>query len=249
MTLHPDSVRLSLFSLVPAVLLVVQSGCSKEVTAHPGKHARASGSTIERDSLQGVPHSKSDAASYSGTDARGVPHYLKRSLSPDDQRVLRDVYGIVSPSHLYISDSTPQGLLKYDPEPKPCATCYVNSYRIGFVSVRKARESWDELQRRVRGLRRSSFPASSLISSSSVTAMDPDVRDEVRQMLDAARRAGFELRVVSTYRSPEQEAVLMADGGGRTHTLTSLHSYGRALDVRIGDGNLKNPSTRRGWIA
>src|SRR2546423_10299162 len=41
----------------------------------------------------------------------------------------------------------------------------------------------------------------------------------------------------------------MREGGGRTHTLTSLHSYGRAIDVRIDDGRLGNPSTRRHWIA
>jgi hypothetical protein len=79
--------------------------------------------------------------------------------------------------------------------------------------------------------------------------MDPAVQDEVSQMLDAARRAGYRLRVVSTYRSPQQEAILMAEGRGRTHTLTSLHSYGRAIDVRVADGNLNNPSTRRSWIA
>ena len=64
---------------------------------------------------------------------------------------------------------------------------------------------WDELERRVRTLHRSSFPPSSLVSSNSVSAMDPDVQDEVRQMLDGARRAGFQLRVVSTYRSSQQE--------------------------------------------
>jgi hypothetical protein len=79
--------------------------------------------------------------------------------------------------------------------------------------------------------------------------MDPDVQDEVNQMLAAARRAGFAVHVASTYRSLEQEALVMAGGGGRTHTLTSLHSYGRALDIRIGDGNLGNSATRRSWIA
>ena len=214
------------------LLLVLQGGCGGEVTAHPS-----------------VKRSRTDADSYSGTDARGIPHYLTRPVSDDGRRILRQAFGVVSASHLYLSDSTPGGMLKYDPELKPCLTCYVNSYRIGYVSIRKPGESWDELQRRVRGLRRSSFPPSSLVTSSSVSAMDPDVQDEVRQMLDAARGAGFRLRIVATYRSPEQEAVLMAEGRGRTHTLTSLHSYGRAIDLSIGDGNLGNPSTRRSWIA
>jgi hypothetical protein len=41
----------------------------------------------------------------------------------------------------------------------------------------------------------------------------------------------------------------MAMGGGRTMTLTSLHSYGRAIDVVIGDGNLRRRTTRAEWVA
>jgi hypothetical protein len=32
-------------------------------------------------------------------------------------------------------------------------------------------------------------------------------------------------------------------------TLTSLHSYGRAIDVVVGDGNLGRRATRQQWIA
>lgn len=48
-------------------------------------------------------------------------------------------------------------------------------------------------------------------------------------MLRDARAAGFRIEVTATHRSPLQEAFLMAKGGGRTHTLTSNHSYGHAL--------------------
>ena len=41
----------------------------------------------------------------------------------------------------------------------------------------------------------------------------------------------------------------MAEGQGRTHTLTSNHSYGRALDIVIDDGNRANEHTRRNGIA
>jgi hypothetical protein len=41
----------------------------------------------------------------------------------------------------------------------------------------------------------------------------------------------------------------MAIGGGRTFTLTSLHSYGRAIDVVVGDGNLRRRATRAQWVA
>ncbi|MDQ6688956.1 MAG: DUF882 domain-containing protein [Gemmatimonadota bacterium] len=241
--------RLNRSALIPVLLLGVLSSCGREATAHPAKKWGVGTSAARRDSTQGTRRSPRDVVTYSGTDTHGVPHYLTRGLSEDARRALRDAYGIASPSHLYISDSTPDGLLKYDPRPKPCSTCYVNSYRIGFLSIRKHGESWDQLERRVRTLHRTSFSPSSLVSSNSVSTMDPDVQAEVGQMLDAGRRAGFQLRVVSTYRSPQQEAILMAEGGGRTHTLTSLHSYGRAIDIRIGDGNLNNSSTRRNWIA
>lgn len=187
--------------------------------------------------------------SYAGTDIRGVPHYFRGRLGAPEIRALREAFGVVSTSHLYISDSTRSGLLKYDTQVKTCSTCYVNSYRVGFVSIRKKGESWEDLERRTRSTNRRSFPASSLVASNSVAAMDPDVQGEVIEMLDAARKAGFAVHVVATYRSPELEAVLMAEGQGRTHTLTSLHSYGRAIDVQIGDGNLNNPNTRGRWIA
>jgi hypothetical protein len=187
---------------------------------------------------------------YTGTDARGIPHYARRTFSDEERRLLRDTYGIEEPSRLYVSDSTEDGLLKYDTRLKRCRTCYVNSYRVGFISVRRPRESWEQAERRVRAMRRRDFTAAARASSSTSTAaLDPDIRGDVERMLADARRAGFALRVAATYRSPEHEAYLMAIGGGRTYTLTSLHSYGRAIDVVVGDGNLGRRATRTQWIA
>jgi hypothetical protein len=98
-------------------------------------------------------------------------------------------------------------------------------------------------------MRRSSFPPLSLVTTSSLNALDPDIQDEVKEMLDTARRSGFDLHVVTTYRSPQFEALLMAEGRGRTYTLTSLHSYGRAIDIRVGDGNPNHRATRTEWVA
>ncbi len=187
---------------------------------------------------------------YTGTDARGIPHYARRSFTDEERRLLRDIYGVENPDRLYVSDSTEDGLLKYDTRVKRCRTCYVNSYRVGFISVRRPGESWEQAERRVRAMRRRDFPAAARASSNKSTAdLDPDIRADVERMLADARRAGFALRVVATYRSPEHEAYLMAMGGGRTHTLTSLHSYGRAIDIVVGDGNLGRKATRARWIA
>ncbi|MGH7603794.1 MAG: DUF882 domain-containing protein [Gemmatimonadaceae bacterium] len=223
-------------------------GCRRDATADAATKSGEAGAQISGKAFSSVVH-QIQPARYSGSDVRGVPNYFEGNLSADASRVLRQAFGVVVPNHLYISDSSRAGLLKYDPQIKRCATCYVNSYRIGFVSIRRPGESWEDLEHRLRTMARSSFPSSSLVSSSSVSMMDPSIQGEVTQMLNAAHQAGFRTHIVSTYRSPEQEALLMREGGGRTHTLTSLHSYGRAIDVQIDDGRLGNPSTRRDWIA
>ena len=240
--------RLNLSVFIAALLIASQSGCGREAEADPAKFERA---TLRANSSQSMSRSAVAAldAGFTGTDSRGIPRYATRKFSDDERSILRRAFGVVDPSHLYISDSTADGLLKYDPEIKRCSTCYVNSFRIGFVSIRNNGETWDDLEHRVRGMRRSAFQSSTLVSTASLNALDPDVAPEVKAMLDAARRAGYRLRVVSTYRSPQQEALLMAEGGGRTHTLTSLHSYGRAIDISVDDGNLGNATTRRHWIA
>ena len=90
---------------------------------------------------------------------------------------------------------------------------------------------------------------SSAAWTTTLSTLDPDVAPLAESMLQDARRAGFRVHVTATYRSPLREAYLMALGGGRTHTLTSNHSYGRALDIVAGDGNLARVQTRRDWIA
>ena len=189
-----------------------------------------------------------DTASYTGHDGRGIPHYANRAFTDEERAVLRRVYGIEDPTRLYISDSTDSGVLKYDTQRKTCATCYVNSYRVGFISVRESGESWEETERRVRAMPASAFPADARIEDTSTGKLDPAIRGDVDRMLIDAERAGFQLHVVATYRSPLREAFLFRQPG-RTHTLTSMHSYGRAIDVRVGDGKLRHRATRVRWIA
>lgn len=190
-----------------------------------------------------------DAAAYTGHDANGIPHYTARTFTPEEQALLRMVYGIEEPSRLYVSDSSAAGVLKYDTGRKRCWSCFVNSYRIGFVSIRRPNESWEELERRLARMSPSDFPASSRIEDVSTAELDPAIRGDVEQMLADAVRAGFALRVKATYRSPEREAFLMRTRGGSTHTLTSLHSYGRGIDVLVGDGIPRHARTRARWVA
>ena len=192
--------------------------------------------------------SSEDTASYTGHDGRGIPHYANRAFTEEERALLRRVYGIEDPTRLYVSDSTDSGVLKYDTQRKTCATCYVNSYRVGFISVRDSGESWEETERRVRAMPASAFPADARIEDTSTGKLDPAIRGDVERMLADAVQAGFQVHVVATYRSPLREAFLFRQGG-RTHTLTSMHSYGRAIDVRVGDGRLRHRATRERWIA
>jgi hypothetical protein len=186
---------------------------------------------------------------YEGVDSRGIPHYATLTLSSADSDLLRRAYGIEDPHRLYVSDSTDEGILKYDTQRKRCRLCYVNSYRIGYVSVRRPEESWEQAERRVRNTPPRAFTGSAHPSSASTADLDPDVRPLADAMLRDASAAGFHLRVIATYRSPQREAFLMAEGRGRTHTLTSNHSYGRALDIVVDDGNRGYAHTKQDWIA
>lgn len=206
-----------------------------------------SSSTVRAEELRA--QDSVDAASYEGVDRLGIPNYaLSRPFTPEERTILRRAYGIEDPHRLYVSDSTAEGLLKYDTKWKRCLTCYVNSYRVGFVSVRLPGESWEEAETRVRHSPRAYAPGSRVLVAS-LDDLDPEVIPIARAMLASARRAGFRYRITATYRSPLREAYLMAKKPGLTHTLTSNHSYGRALDIVIDDGNLRRRATSRDWIA
>jgi hypothetical protein len=193
--------------------------------------------------------SPADAAEYTGHDLNGIPRYTRRAFTLEERALLRVVYGIEDPSNLYVSDSSAEAQLKYDPRRKPCARCYVSSYRIGFASVRRPTESWEDAERRIARMRPSDFSPVARLEDRSTAHLDPAIRGDVEQMLADALRAGFVVRVAATYRSLEREAFLMRARRGSTHTLTSLHAYGRAIDLVVGDGNPRRARTRAQWAA
>jgi hypothetical protein len=181
--------------------------------------------------------------------ARRMPRYASVAVSSADAELLRRAYGIEDPERLYFTDSTEDGTLKYDTQRKQCLGCLVNTYHIGYVSVRQPGESWEQAERRVRSAPAKVFTGSPRPASTSTADLDPDIQPLADAMLRDAKEAGFRLHVMATYRSPLRQAFLMAKGKGRTHTLTSNHSYGRALDIVIDNGNRANPRTKRDWIA
>jgi hypothetical protein len=190
-----------------------------------------------------------DAAEYTGHDENGIPRYTTRSFTSEERSLLRTTYGIEDPSRLYVSDSTAERVLKYDTGRKRCRGCYVNSYRVGFVSMRRPGESWEQLEHRIAAMSPAALPPNARVEDRSTEDLDPAIRGDVERMLAAAARSGFVFHVTATYRSPEREALLMRRRNGSTHTLTSLHAYGRAIDIVVGDGNPRRPRTRARWAA
>ena len=186
--------------------------------------------------------------SYAGRDEAGVPRYVRRGFSEEERRLLRERFGIEDPGRLYLSDSSAAGYLVYDTERDPGVGRLVRSYRVGAASIRHSGETWEQLERRLRTMRPSDFPTSVRKAETSVDSLASGVRDHFARLLADARAAGFRVRVTESRRSPERQAYLMVLGGGLTFTATSMHSSGHAIDVAVGDGNLKNPRTRARWI-
>ena len=187
--------------------------------------------------------------SYAGRDSAGVPHYVTRPFSTEERELLRRRFGIEDPSRLYLSDSTETGHLNYDTERDPGAGRLVRSYRVGAASIRGAQESWEQLERRLRTMRPADFGPEAKVADTTLAALDPLARPRFERLIAAARAAGFPVRVRETYRSPERQAYLMVLGRGLTFTATSMHSAGHAVDLVVGDGDLRNSRTRARWIA
>jgi hypothetical protein len=186
---------------------------------------------------------------YAGRAPDGVPYYTERPFSAEERRLLRNHFGIEEPGRLYLSDSSTTAYLQYDTQRDPGASRLVRTYRVGAESIRWPGETWEQLERRIAAMRPADFPISARKRDTSIASLAPLARPSFERMLLAARRAGHRIRVVESYRSPMRQAYLLVRGGDLTFTATSKHSAGHALDIVIGDGNLRNPRTKARWIA
>ena len=184
---------------------------------------------------------------YAGRDADGVPHYIRRSFSADERELLRRVYGIEDPNRLYLSDSLPDAAIIYDTSRDRGHAHLVGSHRVGAPSVRREGESWEALERRLASGEPGAFPRSVARADTSLASLDSMAGPHFRRMLSDARRAGFRVRVAETRRSPERQAYIVTLSRHLTHTLTSRHTDGYAVDLVIDDGNLRRRRTRERW--
>ena len=188
-------------------------------------------------------------AAYAGRDEAGVPRYIQRPFSAGERQVLREHFGIEDPNRLYLFDTTPGAPLVYDTEHDPGDHHLVHSYRVGAASVRLPGESWEELERRLATMRPADFPPSARVADTALGSLDPEARHEFERMLADARHAGHRVQVVESRRTVERQAYLVVTGGDLTFTATSMHSSGQAVDVVVGDGNLRDRRTRAKWVA
>ncbi len=183
-----------------------------------------------------------------GTNARGIPRYTHRAFTAAERSLLRTAYGVDEPESLYISDSSDAGVVKFDTKTKRCRICYVDTYRLGFLSLRRPEETWDAFEERMRGKSVKDFSPEASDVERSLESLDPESRAAFSRLIEDGRRAGFRLSIGETYRTPEREALLFALGHGRTYTATSMHSYGRAVDITVDDGRWDRLATRQDWV-
>ncbi len=192
------------------------------------------------------------ALTYAGRGRDGRPRYVGPAFSAEDRAALLEAFGVDDPARLYLPDSSPGAILRYDlrvPAPLPLGSAHQLSARVGYPSARRRGESWDAFALRVMRTPAAAFPPATRGVTARLDALDPDARVGFTALLADARRAGFVVRVTETRRTPERQAWLLARGRGRTLTLTSAHMTGRAVDILVGDGNLNRAATRRQWVA
>ncbi len=221
------------------------------------------GATDDRSVADGTPRGRAAAHGASSTPTprgpwRSAPE-ASRTLRAHERALLRSVFGIDDADRLYASDSTADAVLLYRAVPTGCVdgganprrstrVCRPVPVRVGLTSPRRPDETWDAFVARVARRGPRAWPGAVHSYYTSLASLDPDARPRFERLVADARRAGFRVRVAETYRSPERQALLLARGDGRTATATSVHSYGRAADLIIGDGRFDRASTARTWI-
>jgi hypothetical protein len=222
---------------------------TRDATAQLAPSVPASLSITTADEIGLAPSMAYPRDSYAGRDEAGVPLYVERPFSDEERMLLREQFGIEQPARLYLSDTLPGATLTYDTDWDRGERHLVSSYRVGASSVRRPGETWEQLERRLAQTPPGSFPASARQVDRSLASLDPAMRPEIERMLSAARRAGFRVRVTEGRRSAERQAYLLTLDRHLTHTATSRHAEGLAVDVVVDDGDLRHPATRAHWIA
>jgi hypothetical protein len=259
----PASTRAPTAALADAVAHRQLRRPQRGLAASIGTLVAVTGATGDRGVADGMPRGRPAAHdAFSRPTPRGASSTTpeaSRTLGADERALLRSVFGVADADRLYASDTTAGAVLLYRAVPIGCVdggatpprssrVCRPVPVRVGLTSPRRPDETWDAFVARVARRGPRAWPGAVHSYYTSLASLDPDARPRFERLVADARRAGFRVRVAETYRSPERQALLLARGDGRTATATSVHSYGRAADLIIGDGRFDRPSTARAWI-
>ncbi len=184
------------------------------------------------------------------TDGSGRVRWIGReadhTLAPADRALLRTVFGIDDVRRIYIP-TTAGEVLRYAAHAPGCPTlenggrpttrggaCRVVGVRIGLAAPRDTGETWDAFTARVEhGGPRAWTASGGRTEYAGLDALDPDARPAFERLVADARAAGFPIHIRETFRTPERQAAILSRNDGRTTTLTSAHSYGRAVDISV----------------
>jgi len=222
------------------------AGRSRVAEAAPAPAAHLDTTPTDNGVAGPIPARLDDTAAlaYAGRDARHRPRYVQRAFTDSERTLLRRAFGIADPNRLWLPDSVPTSVLRYD------ATAGGLAARVGYRSWRLPGETWEAFADRLQRLPKSAWPASARQDyRTGLDVLEPAARATFAALLADARAAGFRVRMLETDRSPERQAYLLVHGNGRTLTATSAHVYGRAVDFVVDDGNIHRRTTRRDWIA
>jgi TP901 family phage tail tape measure protein len=172
----------------------------------------------------------------------GVPYYFGNSQFNFSQLSDLKRLGVSDPSRVYLNDD---GFLVYDTTKDKGKNVNVPTHLLGGQSNRRPGESWEDYEARIKKeLKGVPEPP----ANKSLSALDPTAQKAFTAMLARARKAGFDLNVQETYRSPDRQDWLFANSPGSTYTLTSAHSDGRAIDVGVGRGTTAEYQKFRDWL-
>lgn len=141
--------------------------------------------------------------------------------------------GVSDPSRVY---TKPAGHQVYD-TPNVSKDGRVPTHRLDVPSGRNPGETWEQYEARVHATPEENYPPQAYRTDNSLDSLDPQMRQPLLQLIEAAQRAGVRLSINETYRPPERQELLFKQGRSLpgpvvTWTLTSDHMTRTAADLR-----------------
>jgi hypothetical protein len=167
-----------------------------------------------------------DHRHYAGYDGRGAPRYVRRRFTDYERQLLRWAYGIEDPNRLWLPDSTPHAILRYDTR---LVDGVVLVARVGYPSARRPGETWDAFADRLASGRREEFRRGASVTYSSLDYARPRRALGIRAPARRRRAPGLP-RARARDAAHARAAGLPLLGGRRAHVHGDVGAHGGARD-------------------